>query len=185
MGSLVFNPQNHQGDLKTANCSIEIPFSHPQFFSLTPQRELLTQRKVEEYQSYVEIAIDVFRERNLSLLNSLKDFLICLPSPAAIEAVLAIAVYHLAEIDPLICRWILQNPDYLMPELDVVALAVQVAESKLEAYGFIPERDFDFGTPGQPYICDPAKAALIADRNCAGDRLLLEEILQIEFSNQT
>ncbi|MDY6782186.1 MAG: hypothetical protein SW833_06475 [Cyanobacteriota bacterium] len=142
----------------------------------------LTQQTSSEYQCYVEIAIDVFKARSPSLINSLKDFLTCLPNPKAIELVLAVTIYELAETDPLACRWILQHPDYLMPELDLVALAIQTILSDLETQGYISGRDFCFERPNWFYWSEEVRATLCSslDRpHSAGERLLLEEILQV------
>jgi hypothetical protein len=155
------------------------------FTTMFPSRSnwhVLTQKISSEYQCYIEIAVDVFKAKSPSLINSLKDFLTCLPSPKAIELVLAITIYHLAETDPLVCRWILQHPDYLMPELDLVALAIQTIFSKLESQGYICEEDFRFEWPDRFYLSEEVRSSLCSSLNrphCAGERLLLEEVLRI------
>jgi hypothetical protein len=125
----------------------------------------------------VELAIDVLKVQSKALVNSLKDYLTVLPSPQCIEEVLAAAIHQLAETDPDACRWMLRNPDYLEPELDLVELAMNLALSKLQNQGFVLEQDFKFEPNGRLQINQKAKAQLMVG-NSACDRLLLEEILQ-------
>jgi hypothetical protein len=107
---------------------------------------------------------------------SLKDFLTVLPNAKCVEEVLTVAFYQLAETDPDICRWLLRNSDYLSPELDLVEVAVNLTLTKLRNQGFVPGQDFNFQPNSPLQLSEPAKVVLMAD-NCAGDRILLEEIL--------
>ncbi|MDY7014000.1 MAG: hypothetical protein SVX43_10470 [Cyanobacteriota bacterium] len=150
-------------------------------------RKILTQQTSLTYQFYVDIAIDVLKAKDPSLIDSLKDFLTCLPNPKAIELVLVATVYRLAETEPSVCRWILQHPDYLMPELDLVALALQTVLSHLEDRGYRSEKDFRFERPNRFYLNEEIRETLrsLLDRpDLAGDRLLLEEILQINWDSE-
>jgi len=125
---------------------------------------------------HVELAIDVFKTQNPALMISLKDFLTVLPNAKCVEEVLTVAFYQLAETDPDICRWLLRNSDYLSPELDLVEVAVNLTLTKLRNQGFVPGQDFNFQPNSPLQLSEPAKVVLMAD-NCAGDRILLEEIL--------
>lgn len=127
---------------------------------------------------HVELATDVFKTQNKELVNSLKDFLTVLPSPKCVEKVLATAIHQLAETDPDACRWLLGNSYYLEPELDVVALAMKFAFTKLNNQGLVLGQDFSFEASGRLNISEKAKAQLLSG-NSACDRLLIEEILQI------
>lgn len=127
---------------------------------------------------HVELAIDVFKSQTPALVSSLKDFLTVLPSPKCIEEVLAVAIYQLAETDPDVCRWLLRHPHYLEPELELVPLAKRFALTKLQNYGFVQDKDFRFEPSGRLNLSHQARAELLVG-NSAGDRLLLEEILQI------
>lgn len=69
---------------------------------------------------YTELATDVFKTQNSTLLKSLKDFLTDLPCSQSVEEILIEAFYHLAKIDPDACRWLLHNNDYLLPEVNLV-----------------------------------------------------------------
>ena len=127
---------------------------------------------------HIELAIDVFKTQTPTLVSSLKDFFTALPSPKCVEEILATALYQLADTDPDACRWLLRHPHYLKPELDLVELATQFAQKKLQAQGFVQEQDFKFESNGKLDACDRAKAKLIANNSIA-EKLILEEILQI------
>lgn len=129
-------------------------------------------------ESYIELAIDVFKTRDRASIKFLKDFLNVLPSPGAVEEVLVAAIYQLAESDSDACCWILCNRDYLMPELDLLAFATNLALSQLKNRGFIPERDFRVEANGQLYVREKTKTQLLMD-NPIGEQLLLEEFLKI------
>lgn len=127
---------------------------------------------------HVELAIDVFKSQTPALLSSLKDFLTVLPSPKCVEEVLAVAIYKLADTDPDACRWLLRHPQYLQPELDLIELTIKLALAKLQNQGFVLGQDFRFEPDGQLYMSEKAKTKLTIG-NSAGERLLLEEILQV------
>lgn len=129
---------------------------------------------------HVELAIDVFKSQTPALLSSLKDFLTVLPSPKCVEEVLALAIYKLADTDPDACRWLLRHPHYLQPELDLVELTMKLALAKLQNQGFVPGQDFRFESDGQLYMSERAKTKLTIG-NSVGERLLLEEILQVHY----
>lgn len=127
---------------------------------------------------HVELAIDVFRTQTPALVASLKDFLTVLPNPKCVEQVLTTAIYQLAESDPDACRWLLRNPRYLEPELDLVEVAIQLALRKLQNQGLVLDQDFKFEPNSRLNVNAKAKAELMVG-NSAGDRLLLEEILKV------
>lgn len=136
----------------------------------------------EAYESHIEIAVDVFKARDRASLQSLKDFLTVLPTPKCIEEVLAEAIYRLVETDPDASRWLLQNPSYLMPELDLVEWVRQSAFCMLQEQGFEPSQDFRLEADGRLYFSERAKAELRVGnsaQHCVSiPRLLLEEVLQ-------
>lgn len=180
MSLLISQPQVGRDACLVATRLREPLVSSEKMLPGTPNEPFLTQSKSKEYQSSIEISIDVFKAKKESLLNSLKDFLTCLPNPKVIETVLAIAIYRLAEIDPETCRWILKHPHYLMPELDLVAFAAQVAAVKLESYGLSQERALRLEGSRKFHISKAAKEILCKGDNCAGERLLFEEILKLD-----
>ncbi|NEO28989.1 MAG: hypothetical protein F6K36_00720 [Symploca sp. SIO3C6] len=134
--------------------------------------------QVEAYESYIELAVDVFKAQNQELIKFLKDFLTILPSPTYIEQVLIAGIGRLAETEPEVCRWLLRNYSYLMPEVDLVDLAIDLAITKLESQGFVLDQDFGWNTNGQLYISEQAKAILL-EGNSFRDRLLVEEVLLV------
>ena len=133
---------------------------------------------LDTHEPHVELAIDVFRTQNPALVISLKDFLTVLPNPKCVEEVLTAAMYQLAETDPDACRWLLRNPFYLEPELDLVEVAIKLALTKLQNQGFVLGQDFKFEAKSRLQISDNAKTRLMIE-NSACDRLLLEEVLQV------
>jgi hypothetical protein len=132
-------------------------------------------------ESYVELAVDVFRVQQRESIQSLKDFLTVLPNPQAIEKVLTRAIYQLAEIDSQACRWILRHSTYLMPELDVKSYGMQWVCLKLQAQGFVLNQDFQLGENLQLHLTKKAEAELWHNIS-EGDRLILEEIFNIHDS---
>lgn len=129
--------------------------------------------------THIELAIDVFKTQNPSLLISLKDFLTVLPNPKCVEAVLIAAIYQLAETDSDACRWLLRNSCYLEPEVDLNELTLNVALRKLQQEGFVLGQDFKVELNSRLHISAEAKSRLMIE-NSECDRLLLEELLQVD-----
>ncbi len=149
------------------------------FSFLTDYRAVLYQSQPQEYQSYIEIAVDVLQVQNQAKLEILKNFLLSLPSLTEIENVLVEAVHHVAQTDPQTYRWIVQHPDYLMPELDLKGLAQQLALSKLKNSPLILGEDFKLTRNGQLRLSDPAQQLLQAETSFK-ERLLFTEFLQAD-----
>lgn len=133
------------------------------------------------YDIHLELALDVFKSQNPALIISLKNFLTVLPNPQCVEDVLTAAIYTLAKTEPEACRWILRNSYYLKPEVDLVEFTSNLALTKLQNQGFIANQDFKFESNSHLQVTEKAKAGLM-DNNSDGDRLLLEEILQVRDS---
>jgi hypothetical protein len=127
---------------------------------------------------YVELATDVFKSQNPVLFKSLRDFLTGLPNSSCGEDILTAAFHQLALTDADACRWLLRNSDNLLPEIDFVGQAMGLVKALLQAKGFLLGQDFSFDSSGQITLCDKAKSGLFVGTS-VGDRLLLEEILQI------
>jgi hypothetical protein len=130
---------------------------------------------------HLELAVDVFKSQNPALIISLKNFLTVLPNPQCVEDVLTAAIYVLAKTEPEACRWILRNSYYLNPEVDLVEFTNNLALKKLQNLGFVLNQDFKLEPHSHLQVTEKAKAGLMED-NSDGDRLLLEEILQIRDS---
>lgn len=138
----------------------------------------------ETYDIHLELTVDVFKSQNPALIISLKNFLTVLPNPKCVEDVLTAAIYMLARSEPEACRWILRNSYYLKPEVDLVEFTSNLARTKLQNQGFILNQDFKFEPNSHLHVTEKAKAGLMED-NSDGDRLLLEEILQVRDSAPT
>ncbi|MEA5522009.1 MAG: hypothetical protein WAN66_23820 [Limnoraphis robusta] len=173
-GNCPVDPSNIEPSKTTLN-----PFS-----LLTNYRPVLFQSQPQEDQSYIDIAVDVLQVQSQAKLNILKNFLLSLPSPTDIERVLAKAVDHLAQTDPRTYHWILQHPDYLMPELDLKMLAPQLAFSKLKNSQLILEQDFQLTSQDQLRLSPAAKTLLLAESSVE-EYLLFKEILKTDFSQES
>lgn len=178
MGWIICTPPNHLERRRTpTRRSKSMGKLNDHLFSVNSPT-VLTRRRRPEYQLYIEIATDVLKTQNKTQLNALKNFLTALPSPTDIEAVLAETIYQLAEVNLEACRWILRHPDYLMPELDLISLALEFSLSKLKNQGFILDKDFHLEASRQLWVSEDAKVALFS-KCSVGERLLLEEILKL------
>lgn len=132
--------------------------------------------KPENRQLYIELSVDVLKNQDRKALEFLKNFLTVLPSLTEISAVLMAAIEQLAQTDPESCRWILRHPQYLMPELDLLAWGQQILTSQLQTGKLMPERDFLFDKNANILLTKEAKLRLIAsllDVEC----LILEETI--------
>jgi hypothetical protein len=127
---------------------------------------------------YIELAMDVFKTQNKALLKSLKDFLTGLSNSSCVEQVLTTAFQQLAVMDSEACRWLLRNSCFLLPEVDLVEQAIQLAQTLLQAQGFILGQDFSFEPSGRITLREKVRARLYGGSSVC-DRLLLEEIIQI------
>jgi hypothetical protein len=130
------------------------------------------------YELHLDLAIDVLKTQNPALVVSLKDFLTVLPNAKCVEEVLIAAIYRLAEADPDACRWILRNPRYLEPELDLTEITTKLVMTKLQNQGFVLGQDFKFESNSQLCISEQAKTRLMIE-NSGCDRFFLEEVLQV------
>jgi hypothetical protein len=127
---------------------------------------------------YVELATDVFKSQNPVLFKSLRDFLTGLPTSICQENILTAAFHRLTLTDVEACRWLLRNSYDLLPEIDFVEQAIELAKTLLKTKGFLLGKDFNFEPSGKIALSEKAKAELFIGASVC-DRLLLEEMLQI------
>jgi hypothetical protein len=153
------------------------------------QSVILRKTRLEEYESYIDLTIQIFQSQNPQLLYFLKDFLTCLPSPSYIEQVLIVAMNKLSSIDLEACHWLVSNYSFLMPELDLIDLAKACSQKKLETYGAILHRDFKFRNGNQLYVNKKAKEILtkiegetILTKNISSKKELIKVELLIQNS---
>ncbi|MEC4804992.1 MAG: hypothetical protein SAJ12_05935 [Jaaginema sp. PMC 1079.18] len=144
-------------------------------------------------ESYIELTVAVCQAQTLSSLRSLKDFLTVLANPVSIEKVLLQGIYLLAETHPLACRWLLSDPNYLMPELDFIDLTQQFVLASLqknhiaEAQIAVLENN-DLLTPKaslqqQNLLWQNVLSWMLHQSLCPGDRLLIEATLDFLQNN--
>jgi hypothetical protein len=122
--------------------------------------------------------MDVFKSQNPVLFKSLRDFLTGLPNSSCGEDILTMALHQLAVTDVDACRWFLRNSCNLSPEIDFVEQATELARTLLEAKGFLLDQDFSLDSSGRIILSGKAKDGLFSGISI-GDRLLIEEILQL------
>jgi len=125
---------------------------------------------------YIELALDVFKSQKTTLLKSLTDFLVGLPTSDCGEDILMQAFKQLAMTDTEACQWLLKHSSVLLPEIDFEARAMELARALLLTKGFQLGTDFRIGQRGQIILSDQNKSELLTGRSL-GDRLLLDQIL--------
>lgn len=177
----IFAPDTLSKSLRSLNASNPLISNFNHYSTqLNQSRERKYWLDLEKYKLYVEIATDVLQIQNKDQLKALKNFLRTLPSPTDIEAVLTEAVNLLAEIDREAYNWVLQHPNYLMPELDLVSIAQHLVISTLNQQGLISQRDFDFTAEGQLKVNEVAEMALFM--NCSEtEYILIQEVFKERF----
>lgn len=135
-------------------------------------------------ESYIELAVSVYRSQNVSSLQALKDFLTVLANPISIEKVLLKAIYRLAENHPTACRWLLSDPGHLMPELDVIEFTTQLAlfilkekNINLDAIALLNQSPQQCSQQKQNELWQEIFSSALGLSSCPGDCLLLEASL--------
>jgi hypothetical protein len=116
------------------------------FFKLNPSYK-------DDYQLYIDLSVHILKSQNQALIVHLKNFLVYLLSPLDIENIFKSAIEQIALTDEQSCRWILQNHDYLLPEIDLIEIAQQITKTILEKQGFIIGQDFQFQNGNQLFAC--------------------------------
>jgi hypothetical protein len=122
--------------------------------------------------------MDVFKSQNPVLFKALQDFLAGLPNASCEEDILTMALHRLAVTDAEACRWFLRNSSALLPEMNFVEQATELAQAFLQANGFLLKQDFSLEPGGQIILSARAKERLLVGSSTY-DRLLLEEFLRI------
>lgn len=146
---------------------------------------VLNKSRLEEYESYIDLTVQILQNQNPQLLDFLKDFLTCLPSPSYIEQILAIAFNKLSVVDFETCSWLANNPSFLMPELDLVEFTKNYTQQHLENNGAILNRDFKFQNKVWLHVNQKAKNILEnSTKNIIVKKNILsrKEPLEVELS---
>ncbi|AFZ34716.1 hypothetical protein Sta7437_1145 [Stanieria cyanosphaera PCC 7437] len=155
------------------------------FFKLNPSSK-------DNYQLHIDLSVQILKSQNQALVVHLKNFLVYLVSPLEIEKIFQSAIEQIALADEQSCRWILQNRDYLLPEIDLIEIAQQMIKIILEKQGFIIGQDFQFHNrtqlSGCPYVIKQLslneQSELTESQNKLFN-LMKEEFLLIEPTNIT
>jgi hypothetical protein len=126
---------------------------------------VLSKSRLEEYQSYIDLAVEIFQAQNPQLISFLKDFLTCLPSPSYVEQVLIVAIERLSKINLESCNWLVNNHHLLMPELDLIELAKACQKARLEENQLMLGEDFKFIGKNQLHLNPRAKEVLLTSTN--------------------
>lgn len=137
------------------------------YLNLVPlsQSLVLNRSRLQEYESYIDLSVQIFQAQNPNLIKFLKDFLTCLPSPSYIEQVLILAIDRLAKNNFESCCWLVDNYRLLMPELDLLDLVKKSIKIQLNNRGLTSGRDFEFREPNQLYLVKSAKRILRESTN--------------------
>ncbi|MEA5452409.1 hypothetical protein VB780_27800 [Leptolyngbya sp. CCNP1308] len=135
-------------------------------------------RRPPNYDAFQRVAVEVFKNRNLSAIGSLKKFLTALPSPSYIKEALLQSIYQLAEQEPETARWVLRHRQHLEPELNLMDVAQQIATERLQSQGLLLLQDFNVAADGKLEASESTKPAFL-ETVSIGERLLLEEVLFI------
>jgi hypothetical protein len=123
----------------------------------------------------ITIAIFLLKSHKPKAINNLKDFLTIVPSSEKIKQILITAINQLLETEPETIYWLLKNPTYLQPEIDIKVIVAQKLNEKLIAWEFQPE-DIHFNEHGNLEFNPAAKDRLLSENpsldNCAEFKLI-------------
>jgi hypothetical protein len=127
------------------------------------------------YETHIELAVAVFKTQDGGLVNSLKNFLTLLPSSQCLEDVLKLAICQSAVSAPEACRWLLSNPSYMEPELDVSHFVLESVMTQLQNQGFVLNQDFWLGSNDRLYLNIHGKFSVLTE-GLTNESSLLKEI---------
>lgn len=95
----------------------------------------------DEFKDYIDLSVDVFKAQDPKAIQALKNFLTVLSNTAWIEVILSIAADQLAEDAPEACRWLLQHPEYLQPEFNLLQKVQKDLLETLQGMRFVSGQD--------------------------------------------
>lgn len=90
------------------------------------------------------MALSILEQQDEAALTALKQFLLNMPGPKAIETVLAQAVCDCAEERPEAFDWIFDHATQLEPELLLEQWACSLVANALVQQGYVLGREFRF-----------------------------------------
>jgi hypothetical protein len=139
----------------------------------------MSESLVNDY--HVSLAFDVLKTQDANLVCSLRDFLSVIPSSKSIELILIKAIYQLVENHPESSQWILTNPNYLMPQFDLVHWALNTMRNKLISSGLINKgKDFEVDWQAQKLYVRPEYLSGIWENLSEKDTFILSKLLVID-----
>ena len=127
------------------------------------------------------MAIAILNKRDSAALQALKQFLMNMSAPKAIETVLAQAVCNCAEAHPEAFAWILAEADQLEPELSLEQWAQHWVETCLGQQRVVVERE----TGGEQQAHKPRLSLeeqalqLLQENSSHGEWLLINQLFEI------
>jgi hypothetical protein len=130
---------------------------------------ILSQKRIKQL---TNIAVFLIKSHNHEAINSLKDFLTIVPSPEIINQILITAINQMIETDPETIYWLLKNPTYLKPEIDIEFIVSKKLNEKLLSWGFPPE-DIHFNDHGNLEVNAATKESLITANYSSDDGAVL------------
>lgn len=131
-----------------------------------------------------EIAISILTKRDLAALKALKQFLLNMSGPKAIETVLAQAVCGCAEADPEALAWILAQADQLEPELSLERWMQRRVVTCLGDHGFAVELacfEQQANAPRLRLSLEERAMQLLREKSSKGEWLLLNGVFETNW----
>ncbi len=130
------------------------------------------------------MAISILEQQDEAALKALKQFLLNMSGPKAIETVLVQAVCGCAEERPDVLNWVLAHAAQLEPELWLEQWAGGFVTSALEQQGCVLGREFRFEPQPESHelrlhLEDSARQILL-ERCSKGEWLLLNRLFGVE-----
>ncbi len=130
------------------------------------------------------MTISILEKQDVAALQALKQFLLNMPGPKAIETVLVQAVCYCAEERPEAFNWVVAHAAQLEPELRLEQWAYNFVVNALAQKGCVVGREFRFeqqSDSSQLQLHLEAMVRQILWENCSqGEWLLLNRLFGIE-----
>ena len=122
------------------------------------------------------IAIQLINRRDPDNISTLKKLLAFTPDPRYIRKILIDTVLHISETSAETTCWLLQNPDLLLPEVDVTTVIALNLSQILTEYGLVYPQDYDFDQQGALVITATTQNRLRTIANPSVDDVILTVI---------
>lgn len=131
-----------------------------------------------------EMTISILEKQDVAALQALKQFLLNMPGPKAIETVLAQAVCDCAEERPEAFNWVVAHAAQLEPELWLEQWAGGLVTNALEQEGCVLGREFRFDPQPDSHKLqlhlEASARQILLERCSKGEWLLLNRLFGVE-----